>query len=187
VGKYLKLARKAAVTVKEADMAKVVSIDSSRAKSMAQEDALPPSAIEIPKESRRRASHKAATKATEATNGGLVDWLFDYPWAGVGTGLALWFAAIYGVVSISRPRSLPNTASLDREEDSSPASSPADQEAVEQLKAQLAEAQRTIQSQRRAMEDDQRVVHWGQANAVDIGALAANAASKRDRRTKGRK
>jgi hypothetical protein len=67
VGKYLKLARKAAVTAKEANTAKVVPIATSRPKSRAQAHALPPSAKEIPKESRRRASHKAATKATEAT------------------------------------------------------------------------------------------------------------------------
>ncbi len=29
------------------------------------------------------------------------------------------------------------------------------------------------------MEDEQGVVHWGQANAVDLGALAANAEAKR--------
>jgi hypothetical protein len=57
---------------------------------------------------------------------------------------------------------------------------------VEQLKVELAEtrkelaeAQQTIRSQRKAMEDDQGVVHWGQANAVDVGTLAANAESKR--------
>jgi hypothetical protein len=67
VGKYLKLARKAAVTAKEAKTAKVVPIDTSRPKSMTQAHDLSSPAIEIPKESRRRASHKAATKATEAT------------------------------------------------------------------------------------------------------------------------
>jgi len=67
VGKYLKLARKAAVTAKEANTAKVVPIETSRRKSMAQAHDLPPAAKEMPKESRRRASHKAATKATEAT------------------------------------------------------------------------------------------------------------------------
>jgi hypothetical protein len=67
VGKYLKLARKAAVTAKEANTAKVVSIDTGRSENMAQAHALSPSANEIPRESRRRASHKAATKATEAT------------------------------------------------------------------------------------------------------------------------
>jgi DNA repair exonuclease SbcCD ATPase subunit len=50
---------------------------------------------------------------------------------------------------------------------------------IEDLKTQLAEAQQTIRSQRRAMEDEHGVVHWGQANAVDIGALAANAEAKR--------
>jgi len=67
MGKYLKLARKVAVTAEEANTEKVVSIDNSRAKNMAKAHALPPSAKEIPRESRRRASHKAATKATEAT------------------------------------------------------------------------------------------------------------------------
>jgi 5-bromo-4-chloroindolyl phosphate hydrolysis protein len=50
---------------------------------------------------------------------------------------------------------------------------------IEDLKTQLAEAQQTIRSQRRAMEDEHGVVHWGQANAVDIGALAANAEAQR--------
>jgi hypothetical protein len=67
VGKYLKLARKAAVTVEEGNTAKVVPIDASRPKNAAQAHALPPPAIDLPKESRRRANHKAATKATEAT------------------------------------------------------------------------------------------------------------------------
>jgi hypothetical protein len=67
VGKYLKLARKAAVTVEEGNTAKVVPIDASRPKNAAQAHALPPPAIDLPKESRRRVSHKAATKATEAT------------------------------------------------------------------------------------------------------------------------
>lgn len=66
MGKYLKLARKAAFTAKEANTAKVVSIDTSRPKNMTQAHALPPPAKEIPKESRRRASHEAATKATKA-------------------------------------------------------------------------------------------------------------------------
>ena len=63
----MKLARKAAVTAEEANTEKVVSIDNSRAKNITQAHALTPSAKEIPRESRRRASHKAATKATEAT------------------------------------------------------------------------------------------------------------------------
>ena len=67
MGKYLKLARKVAVSAKEANTAKVASIDTGRSKYMAQAHALPPSAKEIPRESRFRASHKAATKATEAT------------------------------------------------------------------------------------------------------------------------
>jgi hypothetical protein len=67
VGKYLKLVRKAAITAEEANTAKVVSIDTGKPKNMSQGHALPPSVKEIPKESRRRASHKAATKATEAT------------------------------------------------------------------------------------------------------------------------
>jgi hypothetical protein len=67
VGKYLKLARKAAVTAKEANTAKVVPIDTSRPKYMTQAHDLSSPAIEIPKESRPRASYKAATKATEAT------------------------------------------------------------------------------------------------------------------------
>jgi hypothetical protein len=67
VGKYLKLARKAAVTAKEANTAKVVPIGTSRPKNMAQAHDLSLPAKEIPKESRHRASHKAATKATEAT------------------------------------------------------------------------------------------------------------------------
>ena len=67
MGKYLKLARKAAVTAVEANTAKVVPIKTSRSKNMTQVHDLPSPAIEIPKESRRRASHKAATKATEAT------------------------------------------------------------------------------------------------------------------------
>ncbi len=67
MGKYLKLARKVAVTVGEANTAKVVPIDTSRPKRMAQAQALPPFAKDIPRKSRRRASHKAATKATEAT------------------------------------------------------------------------------------------------------------------------
>ena len=73
MGKYLKLARKAAVTAEEANTAKVVPIETSRAKNMAQAPALPPPAKEIPKESRRRASHKAATKATEATKAPVSD------------------------------------------------------------------------------------------------------------------
>jgi hypothetical protein len=67
VGKYLKLARKAAVTAKEAKTAKVVPIKTSRSKNRAQGHDLSSPAMEIPKESRPRASHKAATKATEAT------------------------------------------------------------------------------------------------------------------------
>ena len=67
MGKYLKLARKAAVTAKEANTAEVVSIDTSRPKKMAQAHDLSSPAIEMSKESRRRVSHKAATKATEAT------------------------------------------------------------------------------------------------------------------------
>ena len=63
----MKLARKAAVTVEEGNTAKVVPIDASRPKNAAQAHALPPPAIDLPKESRRRVSHKAATKATEAT------------------------------------------------------------------------------------------------------------------------
>jgi len=67
VGKYLKLARKASVTAIEANTAKVVPIDTSRPRNMTQTHDLSSPAIEIPKESRPRASHKAATKATEAT------------------------------------------------------------------------------------------------------------------------
>jgi hypothetical protein len=67
VGTYLKLARKAAVTAEEANTAKVVPIDTSSLKNITQAHALPPSAEEMPKESKRRASHKAATKATKAT------------------------------------------------------------------------------------------------------------------------
>jgi hypothetical protein len=67
VGKYLKLARKAAVNAEEANTAKVVSIDTSKPKNMTQAHDLSSPAREIPKESRPRASHKAATKATEAT------------------------------------------------------------------------------------------------------------------------
>jgi hypothetical protein len=73
VGKYLKLARKVAVTAEEANTEKVVSIDNSRAKNMAQAHALPPPAKEIPRESRRRVNHKAATKATEATKAPVSD------------------------------------------------------------------------------------------------------------------
>jgi hypothetical protein len=73
VGKYLKLARKAAVTAKEAKTAKVVPIDTSRPKSMTQAHDLSSPAIEIPKESRRRVSHKAATKATKATKAPVSD------------------------------------------------------------------------------------------------------------------
>jgi hypothetical protein len=73
VGKYLKLGRKAAVTAEEANTAKVVSIDTSRQKNLAQAHALPPPAKETLKESRRRASHKAATKATEATKAPVSD------------------------------------------------------------------------------------------------------------------
>ena len=63
----MKLARKAAVNAEEANTAKVVSIDTSKPKNMTQAHDLSSPTIEIPKESRRRASHKAATKATEAT------------------------------------------------------------------------------------------------------------------------
>jgi hypothetical protein len=77
VGKYLKLARKAAVTAEEANTAKVVPIDTSRPKNMTQAHDLSSPAIEIPKESRRRASHKAATKATEATKAPVSDVLGD--------------------------------------------------------------------------------------------------------------
>jgi hypothetical protein len=73
VGKYLKLARKAAVTAKEANTAKVVSIDTNRPKSMAQGHALSSPSIEIAMESRRRVGHKAATKATEATKAQVSD------------------------------------------------------------------------------------------------------------------
>jgi hypothetical protein len=73
VGKYLKLARKVAVSAKEANTAKVVSIDTSRSKSMAQAHALLPSAKEMPRESGRTASHKPATKATEATKAPVSD------------------------------------------------------------------------------------------------------------------
>ena len=73
MGKYLKLARKAAVTAKEGNTGKVVSIDTSRPKSAAQAHTLPPSAKEIPRESRRRARNKAATKATEATKAPVSD------------------------------------------------------------------------------------------------------------------
>ncbi len=73
MGKYLKLARKAAVTLEEANTAKVVSIDTSRPKNMAQAHTLPPRTKVIPKESRRRASHKGATKATEATKAPVSD------------------------------------------------------------------------------------------------------------------
>jgi hypothetical protein len=76
VGKYLKLARKAAVTAEEANTAKVVPIATSRTKNMAEADALSPPANELAKESSRSSSHKAATKATEATKGP----------AGVGVG-----------------------------------------------------------------------------------------------------
>ena len=67
MGKYLKLARKAAVTVEEANTAKVVPIDTSISKKRTQAYDLSSPAIEKPKESRPRASHKAATKATKAT------------------------------------------------------------------------------------------------------------------------
>jgi len=73
VGKYLKLARKAAVTAKEANTAKVVPIKTSRPKNMTQAHDLSSPTIEIPRESRRRASHEAATKATEATKAPVSD------------------------------------------------------------------------------------------------------------------
>jgi hypothetical protein len=73
VGKYLKLARKAAVTDEEANTAKVVPIETSRPKNMTQAHDLSSPTKEIPKESRRRASHKAATKATEATKAPVSD------------------------------------------------------------------------------------------------------------------
>ena len=67
MGKYLTLARNAAVTAKEANTAKVVPIETGRPKNMTQAHDLSSRTKEIPKESMRRASHKAATKATEAT------------------------------------------------------------------------------------------------------------------------
>jgi hypothetical protein len=49
----------------------------------------------------------------------------------------------------------------------------------EEHQAGQKEIQRLHGLYREALEDEQGVVHWGQANAVDIGALAANAEAKR--------
>jgi DNA repair exonuclease SbcCD ATPase subunit len=50
---------------------------------------------------------------------------------------------------------------------------------IEELKTQLTEAKQTIRSQRKAMEDEQGVVHWGEYNAVNLGERAANAEAKK--------
>jgi hypothetical protein len=44
----------------------------------------------------------AAGAIVWSLGGGIVGWLFDYPWAGVGIGLALWVAILFAVVTLRK-------------------------------------------------------------------------------------